>query len=172
MWVVREGYEGLVRGNTDAGGKEGQEVNTGAIKEVQADADHVNELPLPNLPETNLLHNLRFGDGDLLRDGASEVAGGRSLKGRYIIRVGWDDVGGWFAQVGTNYMFPFCLLVRRFLRVVLLSGLHEIKHSGRSKVAQQRRTILSKKELTHWSFVVVTAPSQELISSDRNGQGS
>ena len=25
--------------------------------------------------------------------------GGRSLKGRYIIRVGWDDVRGWFAEV-------------------------------------------------------------------------
>ena len=100
MWVVREGYEGLVRGNTDAGEKKGQEANAEAIKEVQEDADQVKELPVPNQPETNLLHNLRFGDGDLLRDGASEVVGGRSLKGRYIVRVGWDDVRGWFSQVG------------------------------------------------------------------------
>jgi 6-phosphofructokinase 1 len=94
-WVVREGYEGLVRGNIE---KKDQEVSTDAIKEVQPEDDHVKELP--NQPETNLLHNLRFGDGDLLKDGAIEVVGGRSLKGRYIVRVGWDDVRGWFSQVG------------------------------------------------------------------------
>ena len=97
MWVVREGYEGLVRGNIDAGEKNGQEVNTDAIKEVQTEVNQLKELPQP---EANLLHNLRFGDGDLLRDGTSAVAGGRSLKGRYIVRVGWDDVRGWFSQVG------------------------------------------------------------------------
>lgn len=96
MWVVREGYEGLVRGNIDAGEEKNnaQEDITDAIKEVQVDTGHTYQ------PETNLLHNLRFGDGDLLRDGASEVVGGRSLKGRYIVRVGWDDVRGWFSQVG------------------------------------------------------------------------
>jgi 6-phosphofructokinase 1 len=97
MWVVREGYEGLVRGNIDAGEKKDQEANTDAIKEALPEVDHVKELPRA---EANLLHNLRFGDGDLLKDGASEVAGGRSLKGRYIVRVGWDDVRGWFSQVG------------------------------------------------------------------------
>ena len=102
MWVVREGYEGLVRGNIDAGEKIGQEVNTDAIKEVQVDPDHDNESPVSNQLETNLLLNLRFGDGDLLKDGTSEVVGGRSLKGRYIVRVGWDDVRGWFSQVGLN----------------------------------------------------------------------
>lgn len=48
---------------------------------------------------SNLLHNLRFGDGDLLRDGTSEFLGGRTLKGRYIVRVGFDDVRGWFSEV-------------------------------------------------------------------------
>ena len=47
----------------------------------------------------NFLHNLRFGDGDLLRDGTSEFLGGRTLKGRYIVRVGFDDVRGWFSEV-------------------------------------------------------------------------
>jgi 6-phosphofructokinase 1 len=103
MWVVREGYEGLVRGNTDPSG---QEVNADAIKEV----DHVDDLLVPNQPETNLLQNLRFGDGDLLRDGASEVVGGRSLKGRYIVRVGWDDVRGWFSQVGKLNMRSMLLI--------------------------------------------------------------
>ena len=97
MWVVREGYEGLVRGNIDAGEETDQEANIDAIKEVLPGVDHVKELPQA---EANLLHNWRFGDGDLLKDGASEVAGGRSLKGRYIVRVGWDDVRGWFSQVG------------------------------------------------------------------------
>lgn len=92
MWVVREGYEGLVRGNAEAGERSGQAVNADAIKEVHAD--------------TNLLHNLRFGDGELLRDGASEVVGGRSLKGRYIVRVGWDDCRGWFSQVSTSLCVP------------------------------------------------------------------
>ena len=55
---------------------------------------------MPNQPDTNLLHNLRFGDGDLFKDGAGEVVGGRSLKGRYIVRVGWDDIRGWYSQVG------------------------------------------------------------------------
>ena len=163
-WVVREGYEGLVRGNTDASENQGQE--------VQDEVDHVQDLPVPNQPDTNLLHNLRFGDGDLLRDGASEVVGGRSLKGRYIVRVGWDDVRGWFSQVGNKLCVPCFLLVRRSLRVVLLSEPHDLKHSGQSKVAQQPLTILSKKESMRWSFAVVTVPSQELISSDRNGQKS
>lgn len=58
------------------------------------------------------------------------------------------------------------------LRVVLLSEPHDLKHSGQLKVAQQQLITLSKKESTHWSFVVVTVPSQELTSSDRNGQKS
>jgi hypothetical protein len=44
---------------------------------------------------------LRFGDGALLRDGTGDNTGGRTLKGRYIVRVGWDDVRGWFAEVCT-----------------------------------------------------------------------
>ena len=97
MWVVREGYEGLVRGNIDTGEKSGQEANVEAINKVEH-----HDLPAHHHPDANLLHNLRFGDGDLLKDGASEVVGGRSLKGRYIVRVGWDDVRGWFSQVSKN----------------------------------------------------------------------
>lgn len=48
--------------------------------------------------KSNLLENLRFGDGDLLRDGTSDHPSGRTLKGRYIVRVGFDDVRGWFAE--------------------------------------------------------------------------
>lgn len=98
MWVVREGYEGLVRGNTEAGEKLSQEINADAVNEIGREIDSVKKLPSQDEPDTNLLHNLRFGDGDLLKEGSSEVVGGRTLKGRYIVRVGWDDVRGWFSQ--------------------------------------------------------------------------
>ncbi|KIK10267.1 hypothetical protein K443DRAFT_670893 [Laccaria amethystina LaAM-08-1] len=94
MFVVREGYEGLVRGNAD-----GQRVDPVAIHNLE----HIIHKPslIQSDPDKNLLHNLRFGDGDLLKDGTSEWVGGRTLKGRYIVRVGWDDVRGWFAEGGT-----------------------------------------------------------------------
>jgi 6-phosphofructokinase 1 len=106
MWVVREGYEGLVRGNTQAAEEQAELVNAAAEASVLAEAAQVGrENPgaktlLPGRkPDENLIHNLRFGDGDLLRDGTSEYVGGRTLKGRYIVRVGWDDVRGWYSQV-------------------------------------------------------------------------
>ncbi|KAI9568228.1 phosphofructokinase domain-containing protein [Boletus coccyginus] len=82
-YIVREGYEGLVRGNTMA---------------------HLSyNVPLADptaaqRADTNLVENLRFGDADLLRDGTSDHPSSQSLKGRYIVRVGFDDVRGWFAE--------------------------------------------------------------------------
>lgn len=84
-WVVREGYEGLVRGN-----QEGHHFKP----LVPILAGHV-----VTAADPSLVHNLRFGDGELLKDGTGDHRGGRSLKGRYIVRVGWDDVRGWFAEV-------------------------------------------------------------------------
>lgn len=63
--------------------------------------------PYDNIPiskdvkiaDPEFLKTLRFGDGTLLRDGTYGHHGGRSLKGRYIIRVGWDDVRGFLPQV-------------------------------------------------------------------------
>ncbi|KAI0766740.1 6-phosphofructokinase [Irpex lacteus] len=78
-WVVREGYEGLVRGNSEGG----------RVEKVSA-PPHV---PV-NIKDESFLHNLRF-------DGTSDLPSGRSLKGRYIVRVGWDDVRGWFGVGGT-----------------------------------------------------------------------
>lgn len=52
--------------------------------------------------DATFVHNLRFGDGELLKDGTSDLPTGRSLRGRYIVRVGWDDVRGWYAQVCTR----------------------------------------------------------------------
>ncbi|KAJ3573647.1 hypothetical protein NP233_g2299 [Leucocoprinus birnbaumii] len=108
MWVVREGYEGLVRGNTQAAEEQAELVNAAAEAEVLNDAANAQKESkqaqplLPGRkPDENLIHNLRFGDGDLLKDGTSEYVGGRTLKGRYIVRVGWDDVRGWYSQGGT-----------------------------------------------------------------------
>lgn len=65
---------------------------------------------------------LSFGYGELLKDGAGEgdldaliehgavpqsLLGNeadeskRTLKGKYIVRVGWDDVRGWLGEGGT-----------------------------------------------------------------------
>ena len=61
--------------------------------------------------DPSLIHNLRFGDGELLRDGTGDHQSGRSLKGRYIVRVGWDDVRGWFAEVRIVYSLKIYLLI-------------------------------------------------------------
>ncbi|PFH52956.1 hypothetical protein AMATHDRAFT_55841 [Amanita thiersii Skay4041] len=108
-WVVREGYEGLVRGNAAYNERK---QTLGALK--LSPRFPISSAPSPlafsrlDLDDTvekadakNLASNLRFGDGDLLKDGTSEFLGGRTLKGRYIVRVGWDDVRGWFAEGGT-----------------------------------------------------------------------
>ncbi|KAI0077922.1 6-phosphofructokinase [Panus rudis PR-1116 ss-1] len=82
-YVVREGYEGLVRGNSEE------------AKPEKAPPHHRVSI------DEGFVHNLRFGDGELLKDGTSDHPTGRTLKGRYIVRVGWDDVRGWFSQGGT-----------------------------------------------------------------------
>lgn len=53
------------------------------------------------LEEDTLVQNLRFGDGPKLREGEGDtsIEGQESLKGRHIIRVGWDDVRGWMGEV-------------------------------------------------------------------------
>jgi 6-phosphofructokinase 1 len=88
-WVVREGYEGLVRGNKEYNKLHGAPSFRAATSTERPD------------PSSNILKNLRFGDGPLLKEGTGDDATGRTLKGRYIIRVGWDDVRGWFAEGGT-----------------------------------------------------------------------
>ncbi|KAG6909871.1 hypothetical protein DXG01_014907 [Tephrocybe rancida] len=89
MWVVREGYEGLVRGNTEY------------VKEHGSDAPLLNPQPAVEGEAIKVVNSLRFGDGNLLKDGTCDHTGGRTLDGRYIVRVGFDDVRGWFAEGGT-----------------------------------------------------------------------
>ncbi|KAG5635536.1 hypothetical protein H0H81_010933 [Sphagnurus paluster] len=91
MWVVREGYEGLVRGNSEYLKATGSETPPA----IKSEPDTV-----PGYPPS-ILNSLRFGDGKRLRDGTGDYTGGRTLKGRYIVRVGWDDVRGWFSEGGT-----------------------------------------------------------------------
>ncbi|KAI0787640.1 6-phosphofructokinase [Fomes fomentarius] len=92
-WIVREGYEGLVRGNSEG------------HRHVQTVPEKGNTSPRIKTEEVqgteSFSHNLRYGDGELLKDGTSDHPGGRTLKGRYIVRVGWDDVRGWFSEGGT-----------------------------------------------------------------------
>lgn len=102
-WIVREGYEGLVRGNSESDGKH----------------THITTAPFTTGEDINLIHNLRFGDGQLLKDGTGDYSGGRTLKGRYIVRVGWDDVRGWFAEVRLAFVFANLPRLRRYtIRVV------------------------------------------------------
>ncbi|KAI9061301.1 6-phosphofructokinase [Trametes sanguinea] len=92
-WIVREGYEGLVRGNSE-GHRHSHSTHNG---------DKGTASPRPKGTEHlgDFVHNLRYGDGELLKDGTGDHPGGRTLKGRYIVRVGWDDVRGWFSEGGT-----------------------------------------------------------------------
>lgn len=57
----------------------------------------------PSLLNLSIVKHLRFGDGELLMSGQGDAhvhdSHGRTLKGRYIIRVGWDDVRGWLGEV-------------------------------------------------------------------------
>ncbi|KAL8287052.1 hypothetical protein RQP46_004058 [Phenoliferia psychrophenolica] len=74
VYVVREGWEGLVRGNTAP--------ETTATPKATPERRRGGFVPT-------------YGEGELLKEGEGE----QTLKDRYIIRVGWDDVRG-FASVG------------------------------------------------------------------------
>jgi hypothetical protein len=60
---------------------------------------------VPNhISSHDVLNNLRFGFGALLKNGEGDTdeskhPEGKTLKGRYIVRVGWDDVRGWMGEV-------------------------------------------------------------------------
>ncbi len=90
-WIVREGYEGLVRGNSEG------HRHTSSVAEKGPTSPRVKGTE--SQETEGFVHNLRFGDGELLKDGTGDHPGGRTLKGRYIVRVGWDDVRGWFSEV-------------------------------------------------------------------------
>jgi 6-phosphofructokinase 1 len=98
MWVVREGYEGLVRGNAEA------PPPTVPLESCTAGyvSSQVTELPF--------VKNLRFGDGELFKQGegdAEDRPDKKTLKGRYIVKVGWDDVRGWMGEVSSLFMIAY-----------------------------------------------------------------
>ncbi|GLB40212.1 putative catalyzes the phosphorylation of D-fructose 6-phosphate to fructose 1,6-bisphosphate by ATP, the first committing step of glycolysis [Lyophyllum shimeji] len=96
MYIVREGYEGLVKGNTE------YQMATGFDEPSTTSSALPGSIPAAHSgTSASILNSLRFGDGNLLKEGTGDHAGGRTLKGRYIIRAGWDDVRGWFAEGGT-----------------------------------------------------------------------
>jgi 6-phosphofructokinase 1 len=149
-YIIREGWEGLVRGNTSEPTpaptpKAATSPSIGPVNPTKsvsfsalppskqleleaqfnapaptdtaaAHADPNRVAPLSDAP-------LTFGFGELLKDGAGEgdveelekhggagsgmmisddqEVASKSLKGRYIVRVGWDDVRGWLGEGGT-----------------------------------------------------------------------
>jgi 6-phosphofructokinase 1 len=126
MWIVREGYEGLVRGNAGAEDSE------------------VHKEPLPpgegvKIKQPEFVNKLRFGDGALLRDGTGDYPGRRSLKGRHIVRVGFDDVRGWMAEVrvGSGEKRAFWLIC--VCREGRSSGPRAQSRSARPRAASPRR---------------------------------
>lgn len=60
---------------------------------------------VPNyISSHDVINNLRFGFGALLKNGEGDTdeskhPDGKTLKGTYIVRVGWDDVRGWMGEV-------------------------------------------------------------------------
>jgi 6-phosphofructokinase 1 len=121
-YIVREGYEGLIRGNIEAEGR-GDDAGT--------------QTP-PHIENQGVEANLRFGYGTLLRDWEGDgldMPTGRNLKGRYIVKVGWDDVRGWMGEV---FLFGWSLAILLSLtiinRVAQSSGLLAAQGSVQSKV--------------------------------------
>lgn len=80
VYVVREGWEGLVRGNeTEGPDSTAPEVHSGAP---------LTSTPLPNRRRGEFVAT--YGEGELLKEGEGE----QTLKGRYIIRVSVVKVAG------------------------------------------------------------------------------
>jgi len=158
-WIVREGYEGLVRGNAEGEAPNAPDLATTLDVKIR---------------DPSFINNLRFGDGALLRDGAGDRTGGRTLKGRYIVRVGWDDVRGWFAEVCSSCFLPrkahYSNMGTCENRVVLSSVPHARKRSDPPKAVLRPHITLSRKASTHWSCAEGMVLLQEQTSSDPSGR--
>lgn len=74
MYIIREGWEGLVRGNETGS----RTLENGKVRNGEAFLD-------------------TYGEGEFLKEGEAEL----ELKGRHILRVGWDDVRGFASEGGT-----------------------------------------------------------------------
>lgn len=106
-YVIREGWEGLVRGNDE---------------EIDREQSHRSRTPPSSMfhgasghgatPNARPKFVPTYGEGELLKEGVSE-AENEGLKGRYIVRVGWDDVRGWLDQGGTLIGTARCAAFRQ-----------------------------------------------------------
>ena len=134
-YIIREGWEGLVRGNNTEPTPAPSVLTSPTLTPNRSvsfsDLPPSQQLALDSpssAPDSPAPHGvnyadpstiapltdapLSFGFGELLKDGAGEGDGddtamamqdvhGRSLKGRHIVRVGWDDARGWLGEGGT-----------------------------------------------------------------------
>ncbi|KAJ9125004.1 hypothetical protein QFC24_002936 [Naganishia onofrii] len=152
-YIIREGWEGLVRGNTEyhetaastaantpqnsqpATPSLSRNASFAALPPSQRLAAASKGVSSRNKKNGQPYGPLTFGFGDLLKDGAGEgedevgaagdlalhssgepstsgsdypgpgamggADGQKTLKGMYIVRVGWDDVRGWMGEGGT-----------------------------------------------------------------------
>ncbi|GAA98929.1 uncharacterized protein L969DRAFT_539901 [Mixia osmundae IAM 14324] len=94
VFVVREGWEGLVRGNSSPSPNS----STNNLREsAQSDLPAISSSkPSPGVGGGQGFV-ATYGEGELLKHGEGEVA----LGGRFIIKVGWDDVRGFLGEGGT-----------------------------------------------------------------------
>lgn len=112
-YVIREGWEGLVLGNSATPSvTPSSTVPTSPTQSSNPlPSTFSSKTPVKNV-DVEAMEALRgkfvptYGEGELLREGVGE-ADELGLKGRYILRVGWDDVRSWMAHVSSN---PFGLV--------------------------------------------------------------
>lgn len=137
-YIIREGWEGLVRGNNtpldteDAPSPAPSQTPTPALSRSTstvhlppsqriARQNKVSERNQYFTEAGEPLGHLSYGFGELLLSGSAEgeieadgleegraavggvqeTEGKKTLKGTYIVRVGWDDVRGWLGEGGT-----------------------------------------------------------------------
>lgn len=95
-YVIREGWEGLVRGNETT---DEQSAALDSPSHPVKSKVHPADLPAKEFSSAQTGDGFvpTYGEGELIREGVGEAG----LKGRYIVRVGWDDVRGWMSEGGT-----------------------------------------------------------------------
>ena len=98
-FVIREGWEGLVRGNDQASNPASGAASP-SVRPIDSNRNpHNRSFHLDGADATEQAGFIpTYGEGELLREGVVE-AEELGLRGKYIIKVGWDDVRGWLDQV-------------------------------------------------------------------------
>lgn len=87
VYIVREGYEGLVRGNEDPSRISGEALSIPVPRPSLKTSDR----PL----STNFIST--YSGAESIKEGEADI----ELKGQHILRVGWDDVATFLGQGGT-----------------------------------------------------------------------